>query len=198
MPSVSRSSVLVIGRADFCFPGLEEPSAFSFSCSDSLEEARSALESRAYGLTLIDPSLTGVGEGVALDEIARQAPGSIRLLLDPSLTATAFVRKLRGLLGEKERPVGLGAEFAAVVESSEDAIFTKTLDGVIQSWNAGAERMYGYGAAEIVGRHVDILLPQDRPLEVQEILAKNSGAATGFTITNRSGCGRMARRSTCP
>jgi two-component system cell cycle sensor histidine kinase/response regulator CckA len=64
---------------------------------------------------------------------------------------------------------------AAIVESSDDAIFGKSLDGTILSWNPAAERLYGYGAAEAVGRSVSMLLPADRPHELEEILARVRG-----------------------
>jgi PAS domain S-box-containing protein len=51
---------------------------------------------------------------------------------------------------------------AAIVESSDDAIMGKTLDGAIVSWNPGAERMYGYKAKEMVGKPVSLLVPPDR------------------------------------
>ena len=54
------------------------------------------------------------------------------------------------------------AFFAALVKSSSDAIMSKNLDGVIMSWNKGAERLFGYTAAEMIGRPVDILFPPDR------------------------------------
>jgi two-component system, cell cycle sensor histidine kinase and response regulator CckA len=66
----------------------------------------------------------------------------------------------------------LRSRLAAIVESSTDAILGKTLDGVITSWNAGAERMYGYTAQEIVGRNVAVLIPADRPGELMPILDK--------------------------
>jgi two-component system CheB/CheR fusion protein len=54
---------------------------------------------------------------------------------------------------------------AAIVDSSQDGIIGKTLDGVITSWNAGAERLYGYSAREAIGRTLDLLVPPDqRPL----------------------------------
>jgi two-component system, cell cycle sensor histidine kinase and response regulator CckA len=61
---------------------------------------------------------------------------------------------------------------AAIVDSSDDAIVGKTVDGLITSWNTGAERMYGYTADEVLGQPVTILSPADRIDETKEILAK--------------------------
>jgi PAS domain S-box-containing protein len=76
-----------------------------------------------------------------------------------------------GTAGETE---GLSTQafLAAIVETSDDAIYGKTLEGVVLSWNYGAERMYGYAAAEIVGRPVKILVAPNRPDEVPQILEK--------------------------
>jgi PAS domain S-box-containing protein len=62
--------------------------------------------------------------------------------------------------------------FAAIVESSDDAILAKDLNGTIISWNRGAERLFGYTAAEAVGRHVTMLIPLDRHNEEPEILGR--------------------------
>ena len=64
------------------------------------------------------------------------------------------------------------ARLAAIVESSEDAILGKSLDGMITSWNRGAEQLYGYTAEEMVGRHVSILAPPERYDEITRILEK--------------------------
>jgi PAS domain S-box-containing protein len=61
---------------------------------------------------------------------------------------------------------------AAIVDSSDDAIVGKTVDGLITSWNTGAGRMYGYTADEALGQPVSILSPADRIDETKEILAK--------------------------
>jgi PAS domain S-box-containing protein len=59
---------------------------------------------------------------------------------------------------------------ASIVDSSDDAIIGKTLDGVITTWNSSAERMYGYRAEEIIGQSVSLLIPQGLPGEMDEIL----------------------------
>jgi PAS domain S-box-containing protein len=67
---------------------------------------------------------------------------------------------------------------ASLVESSNEAIIGKTLDGTIISWNKGAEHMYGYSAQEMVGRSVSVLFPPNRPEELPEILERLKTGAT--------------------
>jgi PAS domain S-box-containing protein len=61
---------------------------------------------------------------------------------------------------------------ASIVESSDDAIISKNLDGVIASWNRGAERIFGYTAEEAVGQPITIVIPQDRQDEERNILSR--------------------------
>jgi PAS domain S-box-containing protein len=61
---------------------------------------------------------------------------------------------------------------AAIVSSSEDAIVSKNLDGIITSWNAGAERLFGYGAEEAVGRSILLIIPPERRDEEAEIISR--------------------------
>src|SRR5262245_23372169 len=61
---------------------------------------------------------------------------------------------------------------AAIIESSDDAIVSKTLDGIVTSWNAGAERLFGYTAAEAVGRSITLIIPPDRRHEEDMILER--------------------------
>jgi PAS domain S-box-containing protein len=70
------------------------------------------------------------------------------------------------------QPDELQARLAAIVATSDDAIVSKNLDGVIQSWNSAAERIFGYAAEEIVGRPIHILLPPERLDEEATILSK--------------------------
>jgi PAS domain S-box-containing protein len=64
------------------------------------------------------------------------------------------------------------AALAAIIESSEDAIISKTLEGIITSWNKGAERLFGYTEAEVIGKHISILIPQNRLQEETLIINK--------------------------
>ncbi len=64
------------------------------------------------------------------------------------------------------------AHLAAVVESSDDAIFSKSMDAAILSWNLGAQRLYGYTAEEAVGGPVAVLAPPERPDEIPTIMAR--------------------------
>ena len=61
---------------------------------------------------------------------------------------------------------------ASIVETSDDAIVSKNLDGVITSWNRGAERVFGYSAGEVVGQPITIVIPEDRQSEEREILTR--------------------------
>ncbi len=64
------------------------------------------------------------------------------------------------------------AHLAAIVEWSDDAILTKDLNGIIKSWNRGAQRIFGYTADEVIGRSVTMLIPEERHDEEPEILAR--------------------------
>jgi PAS domain S-box-containing protein len=73
---------------------------------------------------------------------------------------------------ELKRAEEASRRLAAVVESSDDAIVTKDLDGIITSWNQGAERLFGYSVDEIIGRPVTVLIPADHHDEEPNILAR--------------------------
>ena len=73
---------------------------------------------------------------------------------------------------ERNRSEDLRNRLAAIVESSRDAIVSKDLNGIVTSWNAAAEQIYGYTAAEIMGKSKTLVVPEDRPDELQTILTR--------------------------
>jgi PAS domain S-box-containing protein len=73
---------------------------------------------------------------------------------------------------ERKQAEEVRARLAAIVESSEDAIIAKTLDGIITDWNRGAKKIYGYSAQEVLGKPINILVPPDRPNEIPMILER--------------------------
>ncbi|MHB8918683.1 MAG: PAS domain S-box protein [Desulfocucumaceae bacterium] len=81
---------------------------------------------------------------------------------------TSIIRDITSRKMSEEAHIRL----ASIVESSEDAIISKSLDGVILSWNKGAEKIYGYSAAEAVGRQISILIPPGHGKKAERILDK--------------------------
>src|SRR5258706_10162136 len=64
----------------------------------------------------------------------------------------------------------LQAKLGAIVECSDDAIVSKTLDGIVTTWNKGAERIFGYQAQEMIGKPINIIVPNDRHEEEPKTL----------------------------
>jgi two-component system CheB/CheR fusion protein len=95
-----------------------------------------------------------------------------------------------GLARQKSR-AELRAEQAqrymvSIVESSEDAILSKSMDGIITSWNPGAERLYGYRADEVIGKHISVIAPPDHPDEISTIMEKlRRGEPVQHCVTER-------------
>jgi PAS domain S-box-containing protein len=90
------------------------------------------------------------------------------LKVGASYRFTAFV----GDITERKRAQETNAQLAAIVWSSEDAIIGKTMDGIVVSWNQGAERIFGYTAEEILGQPTTMLIPPDRLDEEPKIIAR--------------------------
>src|SRR5919112_3941554 len=73
---------------------------------------------------------------------------------------------------ERKQGEEVRARLAAIVESSEDAIIGKTLQGTITDWNKGAQKIYGYSGQEVLGKPINILVPPNRPNEIPKILKR--------------------------
>jgi PAS domain S-box-containing protein len=118
-------------------------------------------------------------QGQAVAELALLTPSGARLVVqlasrEVRIRDAGEIRYLTALteLSERKRADALQRQWAAIVESSDDAIFGKTLTGIITSWNAGAERLFGYTADEAIGRSITFIIPPERQAEEREILRK--------------------------
>jgi PAS domain S-box-containing protein len=92
-------------------------------------------------------------------------------LLDADGRLAAMISLAEDITEQKQADEAM-RQLAALVESSDDAIIGKTLDGLIVSWNRGAEKIYGYAAEEVKGRPISLLVPLNRTAEVPHILAE--------------------------
>lgn len=84
---------------------------------------------------------------------------------------THIVLQHEDITDKKDSEIAVN-RLAAIVESSDDAIASKTLQGIITSWNKGAERLFGYSAEEIIGKHITTIIPEDLRSEEVEIIRK--------------------------
>jgi PAS domain S-box-containing protein len=99
----------------------------------------------------------------------------VSLTISPLLDASGRVigaSKIAQDITERRRSEESRARLAAIVDSTDDAIVSKNLQGIIQSWNHGAERIFGYRADEAIGQPITLVIPPDRHAEEREILAK--------------------------
>ena len=106
-------------------------------------------------------------------------------ILDASGTMIGVSKVARDIT-ERKRSEAMRSRLASIIECSDDAIVSKDLRGVIQSWNAGAERLFGYAAEEAVGRSMTMLLPPERAHEEAEILSLlRGGGRIDHRVTTR-------------
>ena len=119
------------------------------------------------------------GESVThFDTIRRRKDGTlipISLTVSPIYDDAGVVigaSKIARDITERRQAASVSRRFAAVIESSDDAIVTKDLNSIITSWNPAAERMFGYTAAEAIGQSIRMLIPDELQNEEDVVLAK--------------------------
>ena len=117
-------------------------------------------------------------EAFSLDYRLRRADGEFRWVLSSGRPRFSPEGAFGGLTGsvidihESKQVVQASALLSAIVDSSDDAIVSKDLNGIIMSWNKGAERLFGYTAAEAVGQSIVMLIPPERLDEEPKILER--------------------------
>jgi PAS domain S-box-containing protein len=119
--------------------------------------------------------MVGIPKDVAFGPVQRDLVRNLVLLLFVSLSTTGIAwligsKFVIGFVKIRAEEGEARARLAAIVESSEDAIISMTLEGVITSWNNGAESMFGYQADEVIDRRITLLVPQDRADETSDYL----------------------------
>src|SRR5580658_4049923 len=126
----------------------------------------------------LETTLSGTGEFQAVEIDREFSTGRRTLVLDARRLAGAG-DSLIGLTfhGVTERKLAerTTSLLAAIVDSSDDAILSKKLDGTITSWNQSAERLFGYKTEETVGQHITLIVPWERRSEEEDILRRLAG-----------------------
>jgi PAS domain S-box-containing protein len=130
-------------------------------------------------LILARPGADSTAVATAMDRLSNvtvlERPTRIPALVSAvstALRARTRQYEIRDQLAERERNLEAAALLASIVSTSDDAIVSKTLDGNILSWNAGAERLFGYTAEEAVGQPIMLIIPPERTHEEVTILTR--------------------------
>ena len=179
--SIKDYAILTLDLAGFVTgwnPGAQR--LFGYTASEIIGQDGAVLwtpEDRAHGADAQEREGAG-RDGMADDKRWHQrkdgsrffANGTMRPLLDEAGNLRGFTKVCRDATMES----AVQERLAAIVESSDDAIISKNLQSIIMSWNAGAQRIFGYTAEEMIGKSIYTLIPPERRGEEDEILSKIS------------------------
>ena len=112
-------------------------------------------------------------ETVRISKTGKRIP--ISMSVSPIIDATGKITgasKIARDISENQNADERQAKLAAIINSSDDAIISKTLKGIITSWNISAEKMFGYTEEEAVGKHISIIIPEERLNEEEYIISQ--------------------------
>jgi len=141
-------------------------------------------------------SLLGVlGLNVAAFILGLEAPrllGAV-VITDMIVIGAGIIIASREVLRAEQRSEATEAQLASIVEWSEDAIIGLSLEGEIRTWNRGAERLFGHSQREALGRHIALIIPEERRAEEDDVLARIRGGETvsHFETVRRAKDGRL-------
>ncbi len=118
--------------------------------------------------------------GIGRDVLGRRKDGSVFPMylsvgegcVGGDKVFVGIIHDLTAIRSETASREAANRHLAQIVQSSDDAILSKTLEGTITSWNTAAERIFGFSAAEAIGQHISILIPTDRLAEEESIIAQ--------------------------
>ena len=125
-----------------------------------------------------------IGRGASIDHFETVCltkdgrPIDVSLAVSPIRSPTGEITgaaKVIRNISDRLRAEEARGRLAAIVDSSDDAIVSKTLDGIVTSWNRGAERLFGYSAAEAIGQSILLIVPADRHSEEADVLRRIRG-----------------------
>jgi PAS domain S-box-containing protein len=174
---------------------------YGYTAQEMIGKPMSILVPPGYHNDVLD-ILERIKRGERIDHYETRRKRKDGVILDVSLTVSPIyddearivgVSKIARDITEQKRYQMVQAQLAAIVESSEDAIISKDLNGIITSWNKAAEQMYGYTAAEMVGQHISILIPPDYPNDIPQILEqiKNGERVAHYQTKRKAKDGRV-------
>jgi two-component system, cell cycle sensor histidine kinase and response regulator CckA len=145
---------------DYSMPQLTGPDALAIYLRKDLDIPFISVSGTVGEETVAEMIKAGAHDYVMKGNLARLVP--------------AIERELRAARERRERrqAEAITAYLASIVQFCDDGIIGKTLEGIVVSWNAGAERIYGYSADEMIGRSISVLIPSYRPEELPEIFEK--------------------------
>ncbi len=142
-----------------------------FSCFYTITDRESRHPEKSLQEAADMGRFEGEGWRVRKDGTRFWANALITPLFDANGNLSGYSKVVRDITARKQA-AEMREQLAAVVESSDDAIISKTLDGTIAAWNRGAEKVFGYPTSEAVGRPILMLIPADRADEELSILAR--------------------------